>query len=171
MPIDFKRVSDKFAQNLEAAQIYRASKDMLKELARYLPMRVPYAKWRQLDTEMDGEPTYKLVDVFQRVIQYDFRWNIGLLPKPVIKPGTMLNKDQLQATPLWTLLGKMVGTTGGKQPVVVLFHCSHRGIWVVHNTTPAERGLYICIPATAAGLANISLEPFEQWAERNFKDA
>ena len=171
MPIDFKRVNDKFAQNLEAVQTYQASKEMLKELAKYLPTRVPYAKWKQIDTEMDGEPTYKLVDVFQRVVHYDFRWTIGLLPKPAIKPGTLLNKDQLQETPLWTLFGRLVGATGGNQPVVVLFKCSHRGIWVMHNTTPASRGLYVCIPATAAGLVNISIEPLEQWAERNFGDA
>ena len=87
MPIDFKRMNDGFAQQLDAVQVYRTAKDMLRELAKYLPMRVPLAKWKQIDTEMDGEPTHRLLDVFQRVTQYDFRWSMGLLPKPAINPA------------------------------------------------------------------------------------
>ena len=34
MPIDFKRMNDGFAQQLDAVQVYRTAKDMLRELAK-----------------------------------------------------------------------------------------------------------------------------------------
>ena len=166
MPIDFKRVNDKFAQSLEAVQTYQACREILKELAKLLPVRIPFAKWRQIDSEMDGEPTYKLVDVFQRVIQYDLPWSIGILPKPAIKPGILLDKEQLQSTPLWTLLGRLL-TKQNAQPTVVLFRHSHRGIWVLHNAEPPTRGLYVCVPASSVGVSNLTIESLKQWAERN----
>lgn len=168
MQIDFKRINDGLTQSLVDAQEYRAHREMLKELSKHLPVRIPFAKWRQIDTEMDGEPVEKLPDIFQRVIQYDFPWTLGIFQKPTIKSGQLLINEQLRNTPLWTFFGKLA-QTGGQ--TVVLFRHHHRGLWVIHNTNPPTAGLYVCVPAQSTGFNNIIIEPMEAWAERNFANA
>lgn len=150
---------------LRDAQQYRMAKELLKQLGRYLPVRVTFYKWKEIDKEMAGEELEMLPEIFQRVLQYRFPWELAIMPAPTIKPREIVIDEALRKTPIWQMFGTKA--KGAEAPgVVVLFRLNNNGTWVMHNTNAPTSGAFVCVPAQRTGGRNIVIEPLNRWAER-----
>lgn len=152
-------------RSIKEAQAYREAKELLKEFSKHLPVPVRFGKWVEIDKEMAEEPLENLPAIFERVIQYQLPWALGLLPRPIIKTHQVLTQA-IQQTLLWKALS---GTLQNVEqlPALVLFNLNRCGIWCAHTTGQPSKGVYVCVPAQQNGKSNITIEPLSQWAERN----
>lgn len=153
-------------RSIKEAQAYRATKEMLKDFSKYLPVAVRFRQWVEIDKEMNGEPLEKLPDIFQRVAQYQLPWSLGLLSSPIIKTHQILT-NQIRQTALWKTLSKVLQNPDYDSGLV-LFNLNRCGVWCAHTTGQPSSGIYVCIPAQQTGKSNITIEPLKQWAERTF---
>ena len=153
-------------------QLYFETRDMLKALVRYLPVKVNSSKWIEIDKEMSGEENKNLPYIFKRVAQYDWPFVLRVVPAPMLKAWETLHNEKIRASAVWKIFGEALKESecDGLEGAVVLFHVAHMGLWVMHNTEPPSAGLYVCIPAQVIGKSNIIIEPMKIWAERNFKN-
>ena len=156
---------DGIQRMLHDAQNYRVAKVMLSQLGRYLPVRVTFTKWKEIDKEMAGEELEMLPEIFQRVMQYRFPWEVALVPSPAIRPRDVLVDQSLRQTPIWRTFGALASKTVDTG-VVVVFRVNKNGVWVMHTTNAPTSGAYVCVPAQRTGGRNIIIEPLAIWAER-----
>ena len=156
---------DGIQRMLHDAQQYRVAKEMLKQLGRYLPVRITFTKWKEIDKEMAGEELEMLPEIFQRVLQYRFPWEVALLPSPAIRPRDVVVDPALRKTPIWGLFGTKAANAEA-EGVVVIFRLNKNGLWVMHNTGAPTCGAFVCVPAQSKGRKNITIEPLNNWAER-----
>ena len=169
MKLPFKHMTG-IGRTIEEAEIYRESRDLLKSLAKYLPTTTKLSQWIEIDKEMDGVDIEELPAIFQRVTRSEFPWQLGLCPRPIVKPWQLISDDKLRTLEIWQAFGKLLTTLENTEHKgVLLFRLNRLGVWVMHNLDAPKSGVFICLPAQQAANNNIIFEPLNSWAERNYK--
>lgn len=168
--LKFKQMTG-IGKTIEEAELYRESRDLLKSLAKHLPTPTKLSQWIEIDKEMSERPIEELPSIFQRVTRSEFPWQLGLCPRPIIKPWELISNDKLRTLKVWQEFGKLLTTVENKQHKgVLLFRLNRLGVWVMQNLDAPKSGVFVCIPAQQIANNNIIIEPLESWAERNYND-